>query len=215
MGTSNQKLSETSFFTSAWGNLRNAIIGCSAAVLFGLAVLLMSILSVTNPSSVFPQNNASPAAEIAVVESKVDYYLPYPGILPDNPLYNLKAIRDRVRLWLIFDEGKKAQRELLYADKRINAAVALVAGGKAGLGVSTASKAEKYLEQAVDRVTKLQKVGQDVDGLLLTLAKATAKHVEIIEGLIIKTTGADRVGLETTFKQSQALAEKVAQALRE
>lgn len=217
MGKSSQNLSgseqinpaggEISFVKDTWGSLRNAIIGCSAAVVFGLVVLLMSILSVTNPSTVFPQELATPAAEI--------YYLPYPGILPDSPLYRLKAVRDRVRLWLTFNRVKKAQAELLYADKRINAAQALVEGGKASLGVTTATKAEKYLQRTVERTLAEQKTGADVKNLLATLAKAGAKHAQILQDLQTKTSGEARVSLETTLKLTQMLQEKVAQAWRE
>ena len=161
------------YLKQAWGSVRNAIIGCSAAVLFGIAVLLMSIYSVATPQVVHP---AEP------VTVKVEYYLPYPGILPDSPLYKVKAARDRVMLWLGLDGGKKAKRELLYADKRIGAAAALADGGQMELAVSTATKAEKYLELAVNRVRKLSGAGKDVKSIKMVLVKAIAKHREILEG---------------------------------
>ena len=96
---------------------------------------MMSILSVGKSAAV----GVAAAAKEAVTV-KVEYYLPYPGILPDSPLYKIKAIRDRVQLVLTFDEVQKAERELLYADKRVGAAWALADGGKADLAVSTATK---------------------------------------------------------------------------
>ncbi len=215
MGTSDQNLPETSFFTSVWGNLRNAIIGCSAAVLFGLAVLLLSILSATSPQKVFPQGVATVSAQSASPTPRADYYLPYPGILPDNPLYTLKTLRDRVRLWLTFDEGRKAQWELLYADKRINAAQALVAGGKVELGISTATKGEKYLEQAVDREIKMQKSGRDVKSDLMVLSKAVDKHLEILQDLKSRAMGSEGEVLYQTGQLTRSLQGKVGQAILE
>lgn len=225
MNTSGQNLPESggksqdkdniSFVRSTWGSMQNAIIGCSAAVLFGLAVLLMSILSVTNPQSVFPQDSATVSAQKTEVQPQVMYYLPYPGVLPDSPLYKLKVARDWVRLWLTFDEVQKAQRELLYADKRINAAKALIEGGKPELGVSTATKAEKYLEKAVDSTLTLQQSGKDVKSLLLTLAKATTKHGEVLQQLIPRTSGTDSQSLEGALTLTLSLQEKVAQGIRE
>ena len=136
-----QNLPEGSFWRSAWGNLRNALIGCSAAVIFGLVVLLMSILAVGDPKAA--SLNGDDVVVNQEVTVKVEYYLPYPGILPDNPMYKLKAVRDRVSLWLSGGGEARIRRELLYADKRIGAAKALVDGGKVSLGVSTATKAEK------------------------------------------------------------------------
>lgn len=230
MGTSGQNLSESdvkdpdkdniSFVTSAWGSLRNALIGCSAAVLFGLAVLVMSILSVTNPQSVFPQDSATVSAEkMGIMEeatpAPVQYYLPYPGVLPDNPLYKLKAVRDWVKSWLTFDQQKKAELDLQYADKRINAAMVLIEGGKVELGVSTATKAEKYLEKSVNKSVELTQSGKDVKSLLLVLAKATSKHGELLESLLPRTSGVDSQAMENSLKLNLVLQEKVAQALQE
>jgi len=215
-GKSDQSIGEISFIKTAWGSVRNAIIGCSAAVLVGIVVLILSILSVTRPQHVFPYEMASKSAEVSPTPqaTKTDYYLPYPGVLPDNPLYKVKAIRDKVRLWLTFDEGKKAQRELLYADKRINAALALAEGGKTETAIDTATKAEKYLEQAVQRTLKLAKNGQDVNSLLLTLQKATAKHAEILEQqLMLKTNNNEAVA--NSLKKVKSLQEQVAQTLLE
>ncbi len=172
MNDSTQDLSgKKSFMESTWGNVRNALWGCSVALLFGLAVLLVSVFSVSSPQA---------AAEPVTV--KVEYYLPYPGVLPDSPLYKLKAVRDRLLLMVTFDEARKVEKELLYADKRIGAAQALAEGGKIDLAVSTATKAEKYLESAVNRVKKLSKLGRDVKSAIMILERAVAKHREILEG---------------------------------
>ena len=55
---------------------------------------------------------------------QIQYELPYPGILPDNPLYFLKAIRDNVLGFFITDPLKKADYSLLMADKRLQSAKA-------------------------------------------------------------------------------------------
>ena len=55
----------------------------------------------------------------------VTYEMPYPGILPDNPFYPLKTLRDRVVGFLITDPGKNATFDLLQADKRFQAGVML------------------------------------------------------------------------------------------
>src|SRR3989304_6415715 len=52
-------------------------------------------------------------------DNKIVYQLPYPGILPDHPLYTLKAVRDRIQVFLTRDNLKKAEIYLLYSDKRL------------------------------------------------------------------------------------------------
>lgn len=194
--------------------MKRAVVGSMAVVMFAVGVLVMSMATIFTPSPVFPAaEEATASATPAVLKS--EYYLPYPGLLPDSPFYKLKAARDKVGLWLTWDEGKKVTRELLYADKRINAAWFLAEGGKVSLGVTTATKAEKYLESAVNRAEKLSRGGQDVKSLLLTLQKAIPKHGEILEMLAGKTTGPERNVVEETGKLNKLLGERVAQVLLE
>lgn len=110
-----------------------------------------------------------------VIAQGVDYYLPYPGILPDHPLYWLKMVRDRVGLVLTTGETAKAEKLLLYADKRLGAAWALIEGNKVTLGASTLTKAEKYLEEAWNKGKNLP--------LQPKLSKAVKKHLEVLTGL--------------------------------
>src|SRR5690606_8329732 len=60
-----------------------------------------------------------------LAETSSDYYLPYPGILPDHMLYPLKMIRDKMRLLLANNLSTKTSLQLLYANKRIGAAEVL------------------------------------------------------------------------------------------
>jgi len=175
------------------------------AAVFGLVVLVMSILSANHPRAaeelVFP--SPSPAV------SQVQYYLPYPGILPDSSLYKLKAIRDRLVLLMVTNPEAKAKKQLLYADKRIGAAEALIQGGKSVLGTSTATKAEKYLEQSVNQTLELRSNGRDVKSFLLTLSNATAKHLEILDQLKSQVTGDDVAALEKVRMSTLLLKEKL------
>lgn len=178
-----------------------------------MAILVLSLFAASNPLAVLPKEiTASGSAKQLI---KVDYYLPYPGVLPDSPLYKLKTIRDRVRLWATWDKQAKAKAQLLLADKRINAATVLAEGGKVSLGVSTATKGEKYLEESVNLAAEMVKEGKDVKSLLLTLGKATAKHSLVLEDLIAKADGNERIVLEKTLTNTNMLQEKVAQALRD
>lgn len=167
------------------------------AIAAGFAILVVSILSATtNPKAASQPSFFGPV----VPEVKVEYYLPYPGILPDSPVYKIKAVRDQIRLWTTFDPTKKARLQLLYADKRINAARVLMEGGKSALAISTATKAEKYLESAV-------KASLYNKEMLTVLAKSIARHKEILKTL--------QPPLETALKTNELMAQQVAQALLE
>lgn len=121
---------------------------------------------------------------------EITYYLPYPGILPDHFLYPVKMIRDRV--WLVLTSGslQKAEVMLLFADKRLGAARVLIEGGKTDLGITTLTKAEKYLEQGAGKLTEAKKAGRELGPTKGKFSQAVLKHEEVILTLQEKA-GAD------------------------
>lgn len=112
--------------------------------------------------------------------AKVEYFLAYPGILPDHFLYPIKMIRDRIWLFLTTDPVKKAETFLLFADKRLGAGKALIEGGKEELGISTLTKAEKYLERAIAQEKIAKEKGKDTVAFLEKLSLSTKKHEEVL-----------------------------------
>lgn len=153
-------------------------------------------------------------AQEIITETKVDYYLPYPGILPDHPLYWLKMVRDRVQLWLTTDSLQRAEKLLLYADKRLGAGWALVEGNKLGLGITTLTKAEKYLEQAVNLAQKLGEGEAEVK-FKAKLAKAIKKHEEVlnlIEGKTEPSQLLEEVEIRVDFGDSEEAAVELVEA---
>ncbi len=116
---------------------------------------------------------------------KVAYELPYPGILPDHPLYFLKAARDRITDWLTRDSFKKAQLYLLYSDKRIAMVQPLVKKGKTTLAISTFSKGEKYFLKIPKILIEAKKQGSSPPpGFVEKLKLANSKHKEVAESLL-------------------------------
>ncbi len=123
-------------------------------------------------------------ADVREASMEVDYYLPYPGILPDHPLYFVKMIRDRVRLWVTRGSTQKYDLLLLYADKRIGAAKVLAAGNQPELAVTTLTKAEKYLGEARFRLWVMaDSEGKDVSAQLINLRKAYMMHLSVAQSV--------------------------------
>lgn len=133
-------------------------------------------------SSTFTEGQASPSADAFSSAKSIEYFLPYPGILPDNPLYKLKVLRDKIVLLLISDTLKKSEAELLQADKRLNSAVPLVKKGKEkyALAEETVSKAENYLDAAISDAEKAKKEKREVADMVAKLNTAARKHQEVI-----------------------------------
>jgi len=143
--------------------------------------------------AVFAQEELSIKEATVSADSKttksVEYTLPYPGILPDNPLYFLKMIRDRIVDFLISDPLKKAEFDLLQADKRLNTGIYLNNKNKdknANLAQSTISKGENYFEDAIKRVREAKEQGMDTKDILRRLSESSKKRREILQSLANK-----------------------------
>ena len=148
------------------------IILTSLALVFAMGIFMTSVYQ--SSAQTAQENMETEVLEFEVTEAQeptpterlVDYPLPWPGILPDHFLYPVKMIRDRIWFWLTTDSLKKAELLLKFADKRIWAAQMLVDKGKADLGVTTATKAEKYLERAISQTKVAKEKGKDVTAFL-------------------------------------------------
>ena len=118
-------------------------------------------------------------------EKKVEYALPYPGILPDHPLYFLKNIRDKIMDFLIRDPLKRVEFNLLMSDKRMNMALSLSEKGKDELAEKIASEAEMFYEKAVLEVKKAQEQQRELNSEILDkLEQASLKYQEVISKII-------------------------------
>lgn len=144
-----------------------------------IIVLIVSLLLLFN-TNVYAQNATQSVS--ATPSAKIEYQLPYPGILPNNPIYFLKALRDRVIGFLIQDPLKKAEFNLQAADKRLSASALLLDKGKKELAISTISKGENYFEFSLRELEAIQNK-EDKKVILSRLESASKKHQEVLEGM--------------------------------
>ena len=141
------------------------------------------------------------AQEIKLEGKKIEYTLPYAGILPDHPLYPLKAGRDQVLQFLTRDNYKKAQLYLLLSDKRLSMSRDLAKKGKWQLAISTLSKGEKYMSYIPNNIMLMKKQGSPApQEFILTSRLSSEKHQEIIEDLIQDVPQSERMHLEEAMK---------------
>lgn len=174
--------------------VRNIALALSLLI-FALGILSASVLRTVSPGFVFSQSpRKEQAGPLPSAKPEIDYYLVYPGILPDHFLWPAKALRDRIWLFLTTDHKKKSELYLLLSDKRIGAARVLLDGGKTGSAVETSLKAEQYLEKAIEEEVKAREGGINTAELLeKQLALSALKHREILEDMYGKAPDDARV----------------------
>ena len=156
-------------------------------LIFSFLVFLLSLSFF--PSKIYAQTKDLSASSSSQQENRVDYELPYPGLLPDSPLYFLRAIRDKVVSLLISDSLKKTKFDLLQADKRLNAGIYLFNKGKASLSLSTISKAENYFSEAIDKLGEAENQRESISEIKGKMKDSLEKHEEELNILIGRASG--------------------------
>lgn len=170
-------------------------------LVFSFSVFLLSF---TPLSGAFAKSDLAFAkSDLAFAEAlsptptaQINYELPYPGLLPDNPLYFLRIIRDKTVGFLISDPLKKTEFDLLQADKRLNAGIYLFDKGKTSLALSTVSKAENYFSEALDKMKEAKTQGMNINDMKNKLKDAARKHQQELKYFVAKSS----VNFVTGFK---------------
>jgi hypothetical protein len=154
--------------------------------LFASLILLISVFRTASVKYDF--NPAfSGANGLAENIALVDYALPYPGkVLPGDPLWGIKVIRDKLWLWLNTNPSREAEIKLLFADKRVASALVLCESGNFNEAISVLDKAERYLVEASEQEEENRKNGIDTGEFLQKISKSSLKHYEIMSRLMYK-----------------------------
>ena len=153
--------------------------------LFGFLTILVFII--LNVRVIKAQEATWDSAQTADT-SKSSYTLAYPGLLPDHPLYFLKAGKERMMAFFISHPLKKAEFNLLQADKRIHASLMLSQKGeeKLDLAQSTFSKGENYFEDALTYTIEAERQGINITEFTKKLMDANSKHRQVFDDMTKK-----------------------------
>lgn len=158
----------------------------SAIFFVALAILIVSVFRSAAVKYVFSQTPTPTPSADDPSQIEIDYQLPFPGtILPDSPLWAVKALRDRIWASITLNPVKKAELYLLFADKRVSSALTMFERDKSDLGVSTLTKAEKYLEKASITGKLASEKGVNTSDFFANLASSSLKHRQVIEDILI------------------------------
>lgn len=176
-----------------------------------LFIALFILIKAFSPSIIQAQetkDKISTTSAKATATSKIEYTLPYPGMLPDSPIYKIKVLRDKIISFLITNPQKKIDFYLLQANKGILAASMLVDKKNYSVAKETTLKAEHNMTLIPEQIRKFQ--SKPENELFEKLILASQKHQEIISQ-IIKSSPKDKKTFEQILyfsKQNQATIEK-------
>ena len=187
-----------------------------STLVFAFAILFTSVLRTASVKYVFSQETEIQEEGQENESIEIDYVLPYPGrITPDSPLWPIKAFRDKLWLMLTSNPDRKAELKLLFADKRLAMSKTLFERDKSEIAFSTLTKAEKYLEEACVIEQESRQKGTDTSVFLTTLSKASLKHRQMIDEMLIIAPEDARPGIRRVQDYSKETYKNTRNALRE
>jgi uncharacterized membrane protein YheB (UPF0754 family) len=147
-----------------------------------------------------PSPTATPSAT-----PEINYALPYPGLLPGNPLYTFKAIRDKITEVMTTNPLKKANFYLLQADKRLSSALIMHEKGDKEQAENTISKGQNYLEKSIDKTLHAKESQESIIDITAKLKSSAEKHELEISKLIKNSDGEVKKKLENDLKRAKDL----------
>lgn len=183
-------------------------------LVLAFGILFTSVLRAVSIKYNFSNETNGQKGTVLGEKVEIDYLFPYPGrVLPDSPLWVVKALRDRLWLFLTTNTGKKAEIKLLFADKRIVMSKTLFEKEKPEMAYSTLTKAEKYLVEACNLEEENRRQGMDTSGFLNRLSKASLKHRQVIDEILEIAPEDARPGIIKTQDYSKEVYNKTKSAL--
>lgn len=151
--------------------------------------------------------SSDPAALESAPQGSSEYVLPYPGMLPTNPLYFLKSFRDSLIGFIISDPLKKAEFELLQADKKLAAAQFLLKEpGNTDRALNSVEESEGHFVTAFKKLVATETKSADSQAVFQKMAASLGKHQEILVDLSESTRN---TAFSTHAQKASELKEKV------
>jgi hypothetical protein len=168
----------------------------SIAFVFGSGILLISLFMSASQVSSSGQNSSD------------DHQLYFNRtILPDHMLYPALMVVDRIQLEAASDY-ERVFKDIEYAHRRLEYSEELLTLGKPDLALTTLTKAEKYLANAVHDAQAIQAP----DSVMQRIEKAIEYHNKRLKELSPQfTSDADRAVIDRHLSENEALLKSLTQ----
>lgn len=164
-----------------------------AGGLFPLSQVLAAVPTQQTMEKIVQQQE-SPSSDSPIptadLTKKSEYVLPFPGLLPDHPLYFLKNFRDFLLDKLIVDPIRRSEFYLLQADKKLAMTIVFIEKGNIVRAEDVLAKSGKHMEQSIGGLLTLKSQGKEVPGYVVDrITNALVKHEEVLTELLQKVQG--------------------------
>jgi hypothetical protein len=175
---------------------------------FKINIIVLTIFfALTNPSL---RVEARSESSIEFDIKKVEYTLPYPGLLPDNPFAIIKNIRDDILVFTIRDNEKKARFILSLSDKHAAYALGLINKGKDNLAIKEIQAAENEFMEIPNILSEIKEQGGSISqDFVLELYQSNNKHKEVIHEMLSRLTNPNLTEIQDILEKNEAIKKEL------
>lgn len=169
-------------------NIKRGVFGL-VCVVIGVVILTVSVVKASLDIDAKERDNnnlSSTPISFSVIKDdgaieSYSYNIPEVSMLPSNPLYGFKRVRDY--LWTMLASGpiNKSKITLLIADKKISEAKSLAAGSQLRYALESATEALNQLKYAHKLVSSVQIETDELRQLDTRIYEAGLAYKEIIK----------------------------------
>ncbi len=124
------------------------------------------------------------------------------GTTPDSMFYGLDTFGEGFHLGVTFNSLKQAQLELKYADERMAEMEKMIEKNKTKYIEKLEQKRERLLLRAGEDINKSIALGKNVTELALHLTEMHAKHIAVLQRVLLKVPESARKGIENALSKS-------------
>lgn len=150
----------------------------------------------------------------AAENNHVNYELPYPGILPGNPLYSVKSVRDSLMQWMTRDNIKKAQLRLQISDKQVRGAQMLLKDKDYDRAEKILIDGEDIFDRALEDALNAKEQGASpTSEFREKMRVSNLKHKEVISDILKSVPQKERDGFKKSLQQNEENAQKLRSTL--
>jgi hypothetical protein len=143
------------------------------SLIFAFCIFLVNTLAL-HSAEVYAQNvEATAAANVSG--------LPAVSLLPDNPLYFLKTLKENIQLTITRSSSGQANLLLDFAQKRLAEALKVTEKGKVHISEKLFAAFGRDIEAAKEKIGEAKRQGEQTRGLLIKLQQTVDYQRAVLE----------------------------------
>ncbi|OIO15195.1 hypothetical protein COV53_06575 [Candidatus Gottesmanbacteria bacterium CG11_big_fil_rev_8_21_14_0_20_37_11] len=151
-------------------------------------ILLILFSLILFQEAVNAQEAQKPDNMSSIPVPTIVYVLPYPGILPNHPLFFLKELRDKILIIITRKTNEKSNLYLLLSDKSLVMGQMLWESKNYDESVKSLEKGESHLLNSILVLLKNQNGETLPPGFTDKIKLAAKKHEEVIKNILTTTS---------------------------